>query len=86
MHMQALRPALLDAKRLDGTPHVPATANLALTMAPALKTIIHQRQLFASGMIDRRTTGELEPRSTVAEEITALWQELSTHLRLDGKE
>jgi integrase/recombinase XerD len=30
-HMQALRTALLDAKRLDGRPHAPATANLALT-------------------------------------------------------
>jgi integrase/recombinase XerD len=30
-HMQALRTALLDAKRLDGAPHAPATANLALT-------------------------------------------------------
>ena len=66
--------------------HAPATANLALTMAPALKTIIHQRQLFASSMIDGRTAGELEPRSTAAEGITALWRELSTHVRLDGKE
>jgi integrase/recombinase XerD len=30
-HMQALRTALLDAKRLDGRPHAPAPANLALT-------------------------------------------------------
>jgi chromosome partitioning protein len=56
------------------------------TMAPVLKTIIHQRQLFASSMIDGRTAGDLEPRSTAAAEITALWQELSTHLRIDGKE
>jgi chromosome partitioning protein len=56
------------------------------TMAPTLKTIIHQRQLFASSMIDGRTAGELEPRSTAAEEITALWQELSAHLRIDAKE
>jgi hypothetical protein len=83
-HVQALRTALLDAKRLDGTPHTPATANLALTMAPDLKTIIHQRQLYASSMIDGRTAGELEPRSTAGEEITALWQELSTHVRLAG--
>jgi hypothetical protein len=55
MHMQVLRTALLYAKRLDGTPHVPATADLALTLTPALKTIIHQQQLFASGMIDGRT-------------------------------
>ena len=55
-------------------------------MAPALKTVIHQRQLFASSMIDGRTAGELEPRSTAAAEITALWHELSTHLGLDGKE
>jgi chromosome partitioning protein len=56
------------------------------TMAPTLKTIIHQRQLFASSMIDGRTAGELDPRSTAAAEITALWQELSTHLRIDRKE
>jgi integrase/recombinase XerC len=30
-HMQALRSALLDARRLDDRPHAPATANLALT-------------------------------------------------------
>jgi chromosome partitioning protein len=54
--------------------------------APAVKTIIHQRQLFASSMIDGRTASELDPRSTAAEEITALWRELSTHLRIDGKE
>jgi chromosome partitioning protein len=51
--------------------------------APALKTIVHQRQLFASSMIDGRTAGEIEPRSAAAEEITALWRELSTHVHLD---
>ena len=56
------------------------------TMAPALKTIIHHRQLFASSMIDGRTVGELDPVSTAAEEITALWPELTTHFRIDGKE
>jgi chromosome partitioning protein len=55
-------------------------------MAPTLKTVIHQRQLFASSMIDGRTAGELDPRSTAAAEITALWRELATHLRRDGKE
>ena len=30
-HMAALRAALLDATRLDGTPHAPATGNLCLT-------------------------------------------------------
>ena len=54
--------------------------------APALNTIIHQRQLFASSMIDGRTAGEIEPRSTAAEEITALWRELSTHVHLERKE
>ena len=56
------------------------------TMAPTLKTIIHQRQLFASSMIDGRTAGELDSRSTAAAEITALWQELSAYLRTHGKE
>lgn len=56
------------------------------TLAPRLTTIIHQRQLFASSMIDRRTAGELAPRSTAAEEITALWRELTTYLHLNGKE
>jgi chromosome partitioning protein len=56
------------------------------TMAPALKTIIHQRQLFASSMIDGHTAGELDPGSTAAEEITALWRELTTHLHIDGEE
>jgi len=50
-------------------------------MAPTLKTIIHQRQLFASSMIDGRTAGELDPRSSAAEEITALWHEIVSHLR-----
>jgi chromosome partitioning protein len=36
-------------------------------MAPTLKTIVHQRQLFASSMIDGRTAGELDPRSTAVE-------------------
>jgi chromosome partitioning protein len=61
-------------------------AEVLRSMAPALKTVIHQRQLFASSMIDGRTAGELEPRSTAAAEITALWHELATHLGLDGKE
>jgi hypothetical protein len=55
-------------------------------MAPALKTIIHHRQLFASSMIDGRTAGELDPHSTAAAEITALWHELATHLHMDAKE
>lgn len=55
-------------------------------MAPALKTIIHQRQLFASSMIDGRTAGELDPRSAAAEEITALWDDITAHLRTNAKE
>jgi chromosome partitioning protein len=56
------------------------------SMAPALKTIIHQRQLFASSMIDGRTAGEVDRRSTAAAEMTALWHELSTYLRNYSKE
>jgi hypothetical protein len=55
-------------------------------MAPTLNIIIHQRQLFASSMIDGHTAGELDPGSTAAEEIIALWRELSTHRRINGKE
>jgi chromosome partitioning protein len=81
------------------TPHVmalnaaTARSRLALeavevlhAMAPALKTIIHQRQLFASSMIDGRTAGELDPRSAAAEEIAALWQDITAHLRTYAKE
>jgi chromosome partitioning protein len=56
------------------------------TTAPVLKTIIHQRQLFASSMIDGRTAGEIDPRSTAVEEITALWQDITAHMRKYGKE
>lgn len=47
-------------------------------IAPALKTIIHQRQFFAGSMIDGHTAGELDPHSTAAEEITTRWRELAT--------
>jgi chromosome partitioning protein len=56
------------------------------TTAPMLKTIIHQRQLFASSMINGRTAGEFDARSSAAEEITALWQDITAHLRTYGKE
>jgi chromosome partitioning protein len=80
---------LVELRRKTRKPHVMvlnAAIGVLHTMAPALKTIIHQRQLFASSMIDGRTAGEFGPHSTAAEEITAVWQELTTHLHIDGKE
>jgi chromosome partitioning protein len=56
------------------------------SMAPTVKTILHQRQLFASSMIDGRTAGELDPRSTAAEEIAALWHDIAAQLRIGAKE
>jgi chromosome partitioning protein len=56
------------------------------SMAPALKTIVHQRQLFASSMIDGCTAGEFDPRSTAAEEITDLWHDITAQLRKNAKE
>jgi hypothetical protein len=37
-------------------------------------------------MIDGRTAGEIDLRSTAAEEITALWQDIIAHVRKYGKE
>ena len=53
---------------------------------PALKTSLHQRQLFASNMIDSRTDCELDPRSTAAEKVTAPWQHITARLRKYRKE
>lgn len=79
-HVMVLN-AVLARSRLVGD-----AVELPHIIAPALKTIIHQRQHFASSVIDGRTAGELEPRSTATEEITALWRALSTQVRTDGKE
>ena len=90
---------IVEMCRKAGRPHVlvlnavTARSRLAVeavevlqAMAPALKTVIHQRQLFAGSMIDGRTAGELDPRSTAAEEITALWKDITAQMRNYGKE
>jgi chromosome partitioning protein len=43
--------------------------------------IVHQRIDFAASMVDGRTAGEVNARSRSAEEITALWKYIKTHLR-----
>jgi chromosome partitioning protein len=48
------------------------------TVAPVT---LHQRTDFASSMIDGRTVQELDPKSKSAEEITTLWNYVSTQLR-----
>jgi chromosome partitioning protein len=68
--------AVLARSRLTGE-----AVDVLHSMAPTLKTRVHQRQLFASGMIDGRTAGEVDRRSNAAGEITALWQELNAHLQ-----
>ena len=48
------------------------------TVAPVT---LYQRTDFASSMIDGRTVQELDPKSKSAEEVTALWNYVSTQLR-----
>lgn len=48
------------------------------TVAPVT---LYQRTDFASSMIDGRTVQELDPKSKSAEEITTLWNYVSTQLR-----
>jgi chromosome partitioning protein len=48
---------------------------------PVAPVIVHQRIDFAASMTDGRTVGELNPRSRSAEEITQLWNYVSTLLR-----
>jgi len=51
---------------------------------PVAPVIVHQRIDFAASMTDGRTVGELNPRSWSAEEITQLWNYVSTLLRNKG--
>jgi integrase/recombinase XerD len=79
-HMQALRAALLDAKRLDGRPHAPATANLALT---AVRGVLREAaQLGLMTCEDEARTCRVKPipgrrlpagRMLSAEELTRLF-------------
>jgi integrase len=79
-HMQALRTALLDAKRLDGTPHAPATANLALT---AVRGVLREAaQLGLMSFEEEARTGRVKPvpgrrrpagRMLTADELTRLF-------------
>lgn len=52
------------------------------TVAPV---ILHQRTDFASSMVDGRTVGEVDPRSTSATEVTELWKYVDTRLRKQVK-
>jgi integrase/recombinase XerD len=79
-HMQALRTALLDAKRLDGRPHAPATANLALT---AVRGVLREAvQLGLMTFEDEARTCRVKPipgrrlpagRMLSADELTRLF-------------
>ncbi len=48
------------------------------TVAP---TIVHQRVVFASSMIDGRTAGEIQENTAAAQEISALWAYLEERMR-----
>jgi chromosome partitioning protein len=65
------------------TPGARITAEAAIalsqhgTVAPVT---IHSRTDFAASMIDGRTAMELDPKSASSQEITKLWEYLSTRL------
>jgi chromosome partitioning protein len=52
---------------------------------PVAPVIIHQRIDFAASMVDGRTVGEVHPQSRSTQEITSLWEYVSTQLRQHGR-
>ena len=48
---------------------------------PVAPVILHQRIDFTASMTDGHTVGEINPRSPSAEEVSALWQYVTTRLR-----
>jgi chromosome partitioning protein len=51
---------------------------------PVAPVIIHQRIDFAASMVDGRTVSEVNPQSRSTQEITSLWEYVSTQLRKRG--
>jgi chromosome partitioning protein len=88
--------ATLDLARAEKLPvkvvlnRVPPNSRLAQTIAAELPeladTVLGNRVLFASSLMEGRTATEMEPNSTAAQEIKALVKEITAVLKDDDDE